>query len=166
MSVVRITWGVLFIGCLTLSGCVNDKPADGFFLPGDLVDIQAQTWPKQSLDKQLLLINFWAEWCAPCREEIPELNHLNERANIQVFGIDFDRLTLEERLTKARLLGIDFPVLTDQSVEKLALKWPHALPVTLVVRNGKLHKSLAGAQTEESLLAAAAWHDERVKQDP
>ena len=48
-----------------------------------------------SLDGQWLIINYWAEWCAPCRTEIPELNALEETLKNQsarVIGVNFDAL--------------------------------------------------------------------------
>lgn len=59
-----------------------------------------------------LLINFWATWCGPCREEIPLLKSLrHERASerLEVIGIAVD--TREEVLKYAREIGIDYPIL-------------------------------------------------------
>src|SRR5690606_11211450 len=47
----------------------------------------------QSLQGQWLVINYWAEWCAPCRKEIPELNALPEHIDgVRVLGVNFDGL--------------------------------------------------------------------------
>jgi thiol-disulfide isomerase/thioredoxin len=59
-----------------------------------------------------LIVNFWATWCGPCREEIPLLKTLrNERASdrLEVVGIAID--ARDEVLKYAREIGIDYPIL-------------------------------------------------------
>src|SRR3546814_7187463 len=49
----------------------------------------------ERLEGQWLVINYWAEWCAPCRTEIPELNALDKQLKSQsasVLGVNFDGL--------------------------------------------------------------------------
>jgi thiol-disulfide isomerase/thioredoxin len=59
-----------------------------------------------------LIVNFWATWCGPCREEIPLLKELrNQRARdrLEIVGIAIDRR--EDVLKYAHAMGIDYPVL-------------------------------------------------------
>jgi len=61
---------------------------------------------------RVLLINFWATWCAPCREEMPLLQRLQDRhglAGLQVVGIALD--DVQQARDFAAELGIRFPVL-------------------------------------------------------
>ena len=39
------------------------------------------------------LVNYFAEWCKPCLEEIPELNALAENESVRVFGVSYDKLS-------------------------------------------------------------------------
>ena len=54
---------------LLLTGCGNDYG----------VDQHGQKVASERLDKQWKVINYWAEWCGPCRIEIPELNALEKK---------------------------------------------------------------------------------------
>ncbi len=109
----------------------------------------------QQLSDQWLLINYWAEWCGPCRTEIPELNALNEsRDDITVLGVNFDGLQGEELSEAAKALSIDFRVLSVDPAERLDLPRSAVLPVTYIVdADGKVRDSLVGEQTAEGLLA-------------
>ena len=64
----------------------------------------------QNLDSQLIILNFWATWCEPCKEEMPSLNRLqaNEKIkNLKIYPINIGK----ENLNKVNIffaeLGID-----------------------------------------------------------
>ena len=65
---------------LALAGCERTElqRADGVAVDWD------------SYRGQWVLVNYWAEWCKPCLEEIPELNHLDKSPGISVLGVNFD----------------------------------------------------------------------------
>ncbi|MCQ4257787.1 TlpA family protein disulfide reductase [Stutzerimonas stutzeri] len=109
----------------------------------------------QQLNDQWLLINYWAEWCGPCRTEIPELNALDEsRDDITVLGVNFDGLQGDELSEAAKALSIEFRVLSVDPAERLDLPRSAVLPVTYIVdADGKVRDSLVGEQTAEGLLA-------------
>ena len=64
---------------------------------------------------RLIVINFWATWCPPCREEIPELIALQERyqdQGLQIVGVAVDNHEAVRRFSDA--VGINYPVLLGQ----------------------------------------------------
>lgn len=102
------------------------------------------------------VINYWAVWCAPCRDEIPELNALaREHADaLQVFGVNYDGASGQALAAAVKDLGIEFPVLAVDPQPALGIARPQALPVTLLIRpDGNVHEVLLGPQTAEGL-----WH--------
>ena len=106
---------------------------------------------------QVLVVNFWATWCAPCREEIPGFVRLQERYGahgLRFVGIAFDQ---PEKVTEfAREFGINYPLLTGglDTMELLREAGNRAgvLPYTLVIdRAGNLVSQQPGGLKEAKL---------------
>lgn len=106
---------------------------------------------------QWLVINYWAEWCAPCREEIPELNELHDRRleyGVDVLGVNYDEVRGDKLVELIEQMGIRFPVLVDDPRHRWGYEQPEVLPVTVVIGpDGQLRERLRGPQTLKTLLA-------------
>lgn len=111
---------------------------------------------------QWLLINYWAEWCAPCRKEIPELNRIHrDDTGVVVFGVNFDGLQGEALTTLMTEMNVDFPVLLEDPAPRWEQGRPSVLPSTLVIDpEGRLHDVLVGPQTYEDLARAVGMTSE------
>tara|TARA_Y100000994_G_scaffold139066_1_gene114017 strand:+ start:142 stop:579 length:438 start_codon:yes stop_codon:yes gene_type:complete len=109
-----------------------------------------------SLKGKWVLINYWAEWCEPCRDEIPELNRLYSEStdkNLVVLGVNFDGLKQVELSDSVERMGIQFPVLSEDPRARWAQPSFEGLPATLIIDpEDSVHAVLIGAQTFESLL--------------
>ncbi|MBE7376722.1 TlpA family protein disulfide reductase [Pseudomonas lopnurensis] len=142
---------LVLLACLLLAGCEKDWG----------VDQHGRDVTAAQLEGRWLLINYWAEWCGPCRTEIPELNALAETTDeVEVLGVNFDELRGEELAQAAEALGIRFRVLSDDPAERLQLPRSAVLPVTyLVDEKGKVRERLVGEQTAEGI----AGHLARLK---
>lgn len=101
-----------------------------------------------------LVVNYWAEWCKPCREEIPALNALatTHRSTTSVVGVNFDGVAGDALIQQAAALGIGFELLAVDPAQLGHWPKPQVLPTTQIVDpDGKLVKTLIGPQTLESL---------------
>ncbi len=104
---------------------------------------------------QWVVINYWAIWCKPCAEEIPELNALDELPGVTVLGVNFDGASGAELAQQLQQLAIRFPTLDADPAAQLGLARPVVLPTTLVLDpSGKLRDTLVGPQTLQSLRLA------------
>jgi len=87
--------------------------------------------------KPILIINFWAPWCAPCRREIPALIALQKAndANTQLIGLSFD--AVENVANFQQKFGINYPLLLVQSestpVNQFFGNKSRALPFTAIL---------------------------------
>ncbi len=104
------------------------------------------------------LVNYWAEWCGPCRDEIPELNEIQKMGaelSVSVVGVNYDGVTGQALASLIETMGINFPVLLEDPRVRWELATPSILPTTLLINpNGELVTILIGPQTVESLLEA------------
>ncbi len=133
---------LVFLSGLLLLGCSSERTS-----------IVASQWN---------VINYWAIWCKPCREEIPELNQLNQIENVVVLGVNFDGKVGEALVSDADELGITFDIIDDPA-PSLNIARPSVLPTTVVLSpEGKLVATLVGPQTAESIMAHIG-RDKRTK---
>ncbi len=120
-----------------------DFPLEISGKPGHLSDLRGK----------VVVLNFWASWCPPCREETPALNHLQkyiESRNAMVLGVSVDEdPEAYEKFLKE--YGIIFPTFREPT-RKLALDYGTSLyPDTYIIdRRGKIARKFFGPQQWDS----------------
>ncbi|MCW8880612.1 MAG: TlpA family protein disulfide reductase, partial [Kangiellaceae bacterium] len=105
-----------------------------------------------------VVVNFWAEWCSPCIEEIPELNRLaaeSDELNIVVLGVSYDPIENDALSGLVRKLNIEYPVMATDPAPILPFTLPPTLPTNyLLTPDGEVIAKLVGTQNYESLVLA------------
>lgn len=84
---------------------------------------------------EVVMINFWATWCGPCRQEMPLLDDLYnryQRVGFQLLGVNIDDDS-RRAMQMVEELGVNFPVLFDETKEVSRLYDVEAMPVTVLV---------------------------------
>lgn len=141
------------IGCvlLALTGCTQAQ----------WTDHRGESLSAADLDGRWLVVNYWAEWCAPCRKELPELNALDQVSDqLRVLGIHFDGYQGEQLRTMSDEMGIAFSVVGYDFAEAYGLALPQVLPTTYIIDpEGRVLHTLQGPQTEQQLLALLPLED-------
>lgn len=95
---------------------------------GDNVRLQEQRG-------NVVLVNFWASWCGPCREEMPHLQALQQA--YQDLGFTILAVNVDENPAKANILlddiAVSFPILFDQDDSTSKLYDVRAMPTTVII---------------------------------
>jgi peroxiredoxin len=90
---------------------------------------------------QVVMVNFWATWCGPCRVEMPHLNKLHEKYHASGFlllGVNVDE-DAAKAAGAATQWGIRFPVLHDAQKSVVRAYQVSSMPSTVLIdRDGKL----------------------------
>ncbi|GGP62940.1 TlpA family protein disulfide reductase [Shewanella saliphila] len=108
---------------------------------------------------EIILINFWASWCGPCRKEMPVLQKLQDKyqdLGVQVWGVNVEQ---ENQAGKDFLADLDlsFSIFFDQTNSLSKTYQVEAMPTTVMIdRNGKVRFVFQGYQDGYEKKYAAA----------
>jgi thiol-disulfide isomerase/thioredoxin len=121
------------------------------FAKSEVYDIYGKAHDVASLKNKWIVINYWADWCHVCIEEIPELNKLvalTKNKPVVLFAVNYDKLPDHSQQEFAQHYQINYMMLRDNPFND---RFPHeqitSLPVTYVISpnghvqeiNGQLH---------------------------
>ena len=84
---------------------------------------------------QVVMVNFWATWCGPCRQEMPLLDQLYsryERVGFTLLGVNIDDNS-SKAMNMVQELGVSFPVLFDSRKEVSKLYQVDTMPATVLI---------------------------------
>ena len=136
----RLFAGLIFCTLASLSLASSDlagQPAPDFAL-------KSATGENLRLSEyrgDVVMINFWATWCGPCRQEMPLLDELYsryQRVGFNLLGVNIDDDSARA-MKMIEELGVSFPVLFDSRKEVSELYDVEAMPVTVLVdREGRI----------------------------
>ncbi len=123
---------------------------------------------------KVVLVNFWATWCGPCREEIPYLVRLAERYpdHLTVIGVSEDHGSPDAVAEFAGQYGVNYPIVMSTPEIKRAFPGVFALPTSFVVDpDGRMVESHVGLISpvileQETRYLASLTHDATVETAP
>jgi peroxiredoxin len=123
-----------------------------------LTDLNGKSWTLQELKGKVVLLNFWATWCPPCRKEMPDLEALYTRFEPQGFvilGISDDDPDKVRAFVQKQ--GTTYPVLLDPGSKVNQLLHINGIPKTFVYdREGKIVAQSIDMRTQKQFLEMLA----------
>lgn len=114
-----------------------------------IVDLTGNNISNKDLRDKVVLLNFWATWCAPCREEMPALSKLYSRfkdKGLIIVGVSIDS---SEKLVKSFLETnpVSFPIATDIDSKIADLYKVYTYPTTFLIdKHGVVQEYFLGGQ--------------------
>ncbi|MBX8824421.1 DsbE family thiol:disulfide interchange protein [Ochrobactrum sp. SFR4] len=118
--------------------------ADGALVPG---------LKGADLKGQVTLVNIWASWCVPCRDEHPQIMKLGQDKRIKVVGLNYKDAP-ENALVFLNSLGNPYDVVGTDRSGRAGIEWGvYGVPETFIVnREGKIVYKFVGPLSTESLI--------------
>ncbi len=122
----------------------------------EMTDMDGEPRKLSDLHGKVVIVNFWATWCPPCRAELPSMNRAAQQLDpeqVVMLAVNVG----EDEDTIFTFMGdypIEFPVWLDQS-GKAARQWPlRGLPTTFVVdKNGRIaYRAIGGREWDDDAL--------------
>ncbi len=148
---IFIAIGGLFYKVIFPSTAVNsDKSDASVFFSKELIDSDLVNHPLSKLQGKILIVNFWATWCPPCREEIPDLSNLylrHKNQGLEIIGISTDDITKTKEFLRTN--QVSYPVLIGD-IQSMAIAESlgndkGALPFTVIIdAKGKIIQTFLG----------------------
>ena len=136
--------------------------AAGITLADDTRDLQGKPAPDFSLQTvtdtpvklsaqkgSVVLVDFWATWCPPCRKSLPHVQHLSENANLKAKGLVVWAVNARETADKVNAFmkqeKYNFTVPMDVNAQTMQAYIVHGIPTTVIVgRNGNIKAVFIG----------------------
>ena len=116
--------------------------------------LQGQAVSSADLHGKVVLIDFWATWCQPCKKEMPGYQKLLDRYAVRGFavvGFKFDTMMdMEDPVLFAKKIGVRYPLAVTTDDLKQRFGGIEGLPTTMLYdREGKLRKKVIGFEHTE-----------------
>ena len=113
-----------------------------------LKDLRGRALRLSDYKGKVVVLNFWATWCPPCRAEMPDLIRMQREyrsQGLQVVGITYPPEEIAEVRQFVRKLGVNYPIALGTIETKSLFDETETLPMTIVIdREGKVRERIEG----------------------
>jgi len=122
-------------------------------------DLQGREVSSADLRGKVVLIDFWATWCQPCKKEMPGYQNLADRyghSGFAVMGFKFDTMMdMEDPVLFAKKIGVKYPLAVASEELKQKFGGIEGLPTTMLYdRQGVLRKKVIGFEYTDAIESA------------
>jgi thiol-disulfide isomerase/thioredoxin len=151
----------MWLAGLLLALAASCAQADGF----KMTDTAGKTHTLAGYKGKWVLVNYWATWCPPCLEEIPDLIalHENKKNNLVVIGVALDFRSASQVTDFAESMLVSYPIVLGSPQVVAQIGPVQGLPTTYLYNpEGKMVAQQVGAVTRETVEAYIASKSRRA----
>lgn len=153
------TIGAVFVAAVLFGqnkpGATETSPSSKLALAPawQLQDVDGKTVRSSDFKGKVVILDFWATWCGPCRMELPgfvELQKKYEKQGLAVIGVSVDQINPAEVKAFAQQSGVNYPVVLADAKSTQTFGGVEAIPTTFVIdRAGRIVKQHLGFTEKE-----------------
>jgi len=141
---IMIGWAMgIVMGVVYADAATVGDPAPDFRLPS----LSGEEMALESFKGQVVLLNFWASWCDPCKQEMPEFEKIHQKYHdrgFQVVGINIDKKK-ENAQMFADYFHVNYPVLLDPESATIQRYLGRSMPTSYIIdRTGRVREVIFG----------------------
>lgn len=157
-AVAALATAALAAACVSKSAEASCRSGKACLPALAFEDLEHHTFTKEMLRDKVVVVNFWATWCGPCKKEIPGFNRVYNRYKDK--GVIMLGMLEDNQVDEPGLLNfmsdfeLTYPVIRADGDILSAFEYPNALPTTYIYdRHGKVQLVHRGPLEEDALAA-------------
>lgn len=129
----------------------KEAPKEGFLAPQfSLYDLSGNQVRLTDFRGKVILLNFWASWCSPCRREIPSLERLYQKRKdkgFEIVAVNSERASASQIASFSEKFGMSFPILLNPKRDVGNKYWVRAIPTSFLLdKNGVIRWKIVGGR--------------------
>jgi len=151
-TLVTVAFAAAVAACSPGKTQAETTPAPDFVIK----DLQGTSLSLASYKGKVLVLNFWATWCPPCRKEIPDFIEAYREfkdKGLEILGVSVDETTAEALLEWTKKTGINYPIALATPEILRDYEPGEYIPATIIVdRSGRIRYRQSSLMDKETLL--------------